>query len=149
MLYACGAIVSGKEAWERCCVSDDDVDGTVLEEAIKTKQLCEVGGFSFKKGESKELWTMIAGVEVAKKARPNVCSQWKKKKVPSKTTSSDSTRSSDGDVTLASFLDKRNAMKSKAGSNGKSSRPLNPGANLIGRNLSAKLLRLGAKTTPK
>ncbi|MED6106718.1 hypothetical protein PIB30_007041 [Stylosanthes scabra] len=118
----------------------DEVDGAVLDEAIRTKQLCEVGGFSFKNGESKELLTSIAGVEVGKKARPNTCSQSKKKKVVSKTTSSDSSSSSDGDMILASFLDKKNSKKLKAASNAKSPKPLKPGTNLIGRSLSAKLL---------
>ncbi|MED6205401.1 hypothetical protein PIB30_017213 [Stylosanthes scabra] len=94
----------------------------MLEEAIRTKHLCEVGGFSFKNGESKELLTSIARIELGKKARLNACSQSKKKKVVSKTTSGDSSRSSDGDMILASFLGKKNPKKLKAGSNGKSSK---------------------------
>ncbi|MED6138039.1 hypothetical protein PIB30_070605 [Stylosanthes scabra] len=50
-------------------------------------------------------------------------------------------RSSDGDVVLASLVAKKTPKKLKGGSNRKCWKPLKPGTNLIGRNLSTRLLR--------
>ncbi|MED6161392.1 hypothetical protein PIB30_060322 [Stylosanthes scabra] len=87
-------------------------------------------------GESPKGTTRGVSVEVVGGSYQNKAI---KKKVVSKTTSSDSSRSSDGDMILASFLDKKNSKKLKATSNAKSPKPLKPGTNLIGRSLSAKL----------
>ncbi|MED6138037.1 hypothetical protein PIB30_070603 [Stylosanthes scabra] len=63
--------------------TSDDVDGVVLEEAIKIKQLCEVGGLSFKSGESKELLRTIVGINLGKKAKcktPSFCNSFLKRR---------------------------------------------------------------------
>ncbi|MED6186445.1 hypothetical protein PIB30_066753 [Stylosanthes scabra] len=146
-------LINGKERENSKNRNDDVVcDGgsvEALDEALKTKQICKIGGLSFKCKADDVLLRKITGDEVRKK--PQLSAKGgtpKNRKILSKVeafeTSDISSKNSD-DMPLAKLIDSRVPKRVRPGSAPKKAKGSRTVPNLGGRNLSTKLLRLGSK----
>ncbi|MED6158239.1 hypothetical protein PIB30_030986 [Stylosanthes scabra] len=132
--------------------AEEDADRGVDEvfiEAVRTKQICEIGGITFRGNVEVNVLAKIAGEKTPTKKRcPDaVDSSQNGKKVVQPRESSMVSEDSD-DVPLARMI-KKTPKKQKQNTPGKKGRLTMSVQTLGGRNLSAKYLRSGAKSRSK
>ncbi|MED6217514.1 hypothetical protein PIB30_018324 [Stylosanthes scabra] len=127
---------------------DEEIDeggaGEVTE-AIKTKQICEIGGFTFNNSEEADVLAKIAGGKTPKKILSYGIVGVPQNDVRKENLHATSVISEGSDDIPLAKLIKKTPKKQKPNTPVKKGKLTKSVQKLGGRNLSAKILRLGSK----
>ncbi|MED6109081.1 hypothetical protein PIB30_030294 [Stylosanthes scabra] len=112
-----------------------------LGEAVRNKELCEIGGFSFNNNNINVVLATIGGAD-----KGGTKTQHGKQGSARQEKERSSSMCSSSDVPLATLLGLKSEKKGKGASQTKKQKTPKQGPNLKGRNLSTRLLSAGPKT---